>query len=71
MSKKSQVHAVTVPQEQQLAVDIKTAARLMGASVWCVRTLVWSDKLPHFKLGNKTMFRPEDLRAFVNAQVRS
>lgn len=55
---------------ESIAVNISTAARMLGVRVWTMRTLAWSGKLAHFRLGNKIMFRPEDLRAFAEAQVR-
>lgn len=51
-----------------ILVDIREAARLLSASVWAVRSAVWRGELRPVRIGNskKYLFRPEELRAFVN-----
>ena len=58
-----------VVQSEPILVDVKTAARMLGTTVWCIRTLVWRKKLPRTVLGNRLLFRPEDLRAFAADRV--
>ena len=55
--------AVGVP--EPLLLDIPAAARALSTTVWCVRDLLWSKKIPHIKLGRKFLIDPADLRAFV------
>jgi len=76
LKRKSSVRSSTVPQEtplavQPLLVDIRSAARLLGTTIWCVRTLCWEKKLPHTTLGHRILFRPSDLEAFVDSRVET
>lgn len=36
-----------------------------GGTVWQMRDLLWSKRIPYIKLGRKFLIRPSDLRAFV------
>jgi excisionase family DNA binding protein len=57
---------------QPRLLDIKAAAAYLSATVWFMRDLVWSRRIPFAKFGNKYVFDIRDLDAFVDAQkVRS
>ena len=48
-------------------LDIKAAARYLSSTVWKMRTLVWEKKLPHVRLGKRSLFDKFDLDKFVNS----
>jgi excisionase family DNA binding protein len=47
---------------------IREAAMYLGSTVWQVRTLTWSKRLPALKLGNRYVYDRADLDAFVDRQ---
>jgi excisionase family DNA binding protein len=49
-------------------LNIKQAAAYLAATVWFLRELVWSRRIPFAKFGNKYVFDIRDLDAFVDAQ---
>jgi len=54
---------------EPLLLDIPGAARALSTTVWQIRELPWSKKIPFIKLGRKFLMRPEDLRAFVSRRI--
>jgi hypothetical protein len=64
MQKKQPV-AVGAPAPAPLLVDIPTAAKMLSTTVWQIRELGWSKRLPYIKLGKKWLFTPASLEAFV------
>jgi excisionase family DNA binding protein len=46
---------------------IKDAARYLNATVWFVRSLVWSG-FPHLRLGRRILIDRSDLDAYVDRQ---
>jgi excisionase family DNA binding protein len=53
---------------EPLLLDIPAAARALSTTVWAIRDLLWSNKIPYLKLGKKFLIDPADLRAFIAAQ---
>jgi excisionase family DNA binding protein len=53
---------------QPRLLDIKAAAAYLAATVWFMRDLVWSRRIPFLKVGNKYAFDRVDLDKFVDAQ---
>lgn len=47
-----------------------TREALGGVSQWTVYRLAKSGELPVVKIGDRTLFRPEDIEAFVERRVR-
>jgi excisionase family DNA binding protein len=56
------------PRLQARLLNIRDAAAYLAATVWFMRELVWSRRIPFLKVGNKYAFDRADLDAFVNAQ---
>jgi excisionase family DNA binding protein len=52
-----------------LSVDIKTAASIVGVSVWQIRSLILEKKLRPIKLGRKFVFRVADLERFLASEA--
>jgi excisionase family DNA binding protein len=48
-----------------LLVPIKTAAQMLGTTVWSVRELLWAKKIPHVQIGRRFLIDPADLQAYV------
>ena len=44
---------------------IPEAAQYLGRTVWSVRELIWSGRLPAVKVGRRTHLDLEDLNAFI------
>jgi len=67
------VSTVTVPSAVPLLVDIKTAAQILGTSVFNVRNLCWNPQhralLSPVRLGAKYLFSPAKLADFAAALV--
>ncbi len=71
MSKKNRkrpTYSAPTPATQPLLVDIRAAAGLLSATVWAVRELLWSKKIPHIRIGRRFLIDPEDLRGFIARQ---
>ena len=49
-------------------LSIREAAKLLGATAWFVRTLVWERRVPFLKLGKRIVFDVRDLEQFIEAQ---
>lgn len=49
-------------------LNIKDAALYLSATVWFMRELVWSRRIPYVKFGNKYAFDRQDLDAFAVSQ---
>lgn len=62
---------VTSPRPvEQLLLDIPSAAKALSSTVWTVRGLLYSKKLPFFKLGRRLVIDIADIRAFIDAQKK-
>jgi excisionase family DNA binding protein len=48
-------------------LSIETAARLLGVAPATLASWVRNRKLPHVRLGRRTLVRPERLAAFIDA----
>jgi excisionase family DNA binding protein len=48
-----------------LLVDIQGAARMLSATPWAVRSLLWDKQIPFVKIGRKHLIDPADLRAYI------
>jgi excisionase family DNA binding protein len=53
------------PAAPPLLVNIKTAAQMLGSTVWSVREILWAKKIPHVKIGRRFLIAPADLEAYV------
>ncbi len=49
-------------------LKIKDAAAYIGATVWCVRQLIWDRKIPFVRLGNRYVIDRLDLDNFMQSQ---
>jgi excisionase family DNA binding protein len=63
--KTTAVSAVAIPTTEPLCVPIPVAAKMLGTTVRAVRSLLWSRKLPHLKLGKRFVIPVAELRTFV------
>jgi hypothetical protein len=59
------------PHPEPLLVTIPASAQMMGTTIWAMRELLWSKKIPHIKIGKRFLINPADLRAFVASQKES
>jgi excisionase family DNA binding protein len=59
--------SVDVPAEARY-LTIKAAAAYIGATVWCVRQLIWDRKVPFVRLGNRYVIDRLDLDNFMQSQ---
>ena len=50
---------------EPLLLDIHGAARMLSATPWAVRSLLWDGKIPYVKIGRKHLISPDDLRAYI------
>lgn len=57
---------VSAPVEPARLLNIKMAAVYLSTSVWHMRQLVWTKKLPEVRFGTKLMFDRKDLDQFVD-----
>jgi excisionase family DNA binding protein len=53
------------PPEPRL-FNVRMAAVYLGTSVWQVRQLVWTKKLPELRFGSKLMFDRKTLDKYVD-----
>jgi hypothetical protein len=67
ISRSESVH----PHPEPLLITIPASAQLMGTTIWAMRELLWSKKIPHIKIGKRFLIDPADLRAFVASQKQS
>lgn len=58
----------TTPVVEPRMLNIKDAALYLSATVWFMRELVWSRRIPYVKFGNKYAFDKQDLDAFAVSQ---
>jgi excisionase family DNA binding protein len=49
-------------------LTVKAAAAYIGATVWCVRQLIWDRKVPFVRLGNRYVIDRVDLDTFMQSQ---
>ena len=59
-------------QSQQLTprlLTIKQAAQYCSATVWSIRTLVWSKELPACVIGRRLLIAREDLDAVIDRRI--
>jgi excisionase family DNA binding protein len=50
---------------EPLLLDIHGAARMLSATPWAVRSLLWDNKIPFVKIGRRHLIDPTDLRAYI------
>jgi len=76
IQKKRNVGPVVVPAQnlqpvltvEPLLLDISAAARMLSSTIWTVRNLLWSKKIPFIKIGRRFLIDPADLRDFIARQ---
>ncbi|HKW34429.1 MAG TPA: helix-turn-helix domain-containing protein [Candidatus Acidoferrum sp.] len=49
-------------------LNVVQAAKYLGTTRWCVRTLAWEKQVPTIRLGKRLLFDVRDLDAFVDAR---
>jgi excisionase family DNA binding protein len=49
-------------------LTVKHAAAYLGATVWFLRMLAWSRKVPHSVFGKRIVFDRADLDRYVDSQ---
>jgi excisionase family DNA binding protein len=47
-------------------LTVNQAAAMTGATVWYVRNLAWSNKVPHVRFGSRILFDKADLDAYID-----
>lgn len=62
---KSVAIASPTPEVRPLLVDLKTAARMLGTTLWAIRELLWANEIPHVQIGRRFLIDPADLQAYV------
>jgi excisionase family DNA binding protein len=53
------------PRIEPRLLRVSEAARYLGATVWFVRSMVWSDAVPHLRLGKRILFDQHDLDDYI------
>jgi excisionase family DNA binding protein len=54
-----------IPEVKPILVNLPTAARMLGTTVWAVREILWAKKIPHVKIGRRFLVSPADLEGYV------
>jgi excisionase family DNA binding protein len=49
-------------------LTIQQTAAYMGATVWFVRSLIWSRNIPFVKFGNRLLLDKKNLDEYIEAQ---
>jgi excisionase family DNA binding protein len=49
-------------------LTVKDAAAYLSCTVWCIRSLIWSRKIPYLKLGKRFLIDRADLDSFVEQE---
>lgn len=47
-------------------LNVNQAAAYIGATVWFIRNLAWSNAVPHMRLGSRILFDKSDLDAYID-----
>lgn len=56
---------------EKLTLTAKEAAQLFGVSYWLITQLVKQNKIPHFRMGGKILFRKESLLKYMQDEERA
>jgi excisionase family DNA binding protein len=59
-----------IPVVEPRLLDVKGAACYLGTTIWQMRTLVWSKKIRHVRIGKRILFDRADLDKFADEQLR-
>lgn len=54
-------------QDEKRLYDIHAAAHYLGTTIWCVRRLIWDQKIKSVRLGKRYLIDKSDLDAFVDS----
>jgi excisionase family DNA binding protein len=49
-------------------LTVKGAAVYLNCTVWCIRNLIWSRRIPYLKLGKRFLIDRADLDNFVEEE---
>jgi excisionase family DNA binding protein len=52
---------------EPLLLSLEDAAKILGCSLWAMRSLVWDKKIPYIQIGRRFLVSPVDLAAYVDA----
>ena len=52
-------------------LNVEQAAKYLGTTRWCMRSLAWEKKLPTVRLGKRLLFDVRDLDKFVDERKRA
>jgi excisionase family DNA binding protein len=55
------------PQTAPRLLNVQDAASYLGSTVWCVRSLVWDQRIPSIRLGKRLLFDRADLDKFIES----
>lgn len=58
----------TEPEVRPRLLSIREASVYLGATIWAVRELVWSRRVPHLKIGRRFLFDIADLDRFITVE---
>src|SRR4051812_40160171 len=50
-------------------LTIKQAATYLSATIWSVRELLWSDRIPHVVIGRRHLIDRGDLDRYIDRQL--
>ena len=59
---------MTEPIERPRLLTVKDAAAYLSCTIWCVRSLIWSRKIPYLKLGKRFLIDRADLDKFIERE---
>lgn len=65
---RSQSASQSAVEQQLLLITIPEAARRLSTTVWAVRELLWSKKIPYVKIGRRFLIDPVDLMTFIKSE---
>lgn len=66
-SASSNLHGISEPMQKRL-YTLPEAAHYLGQTVWGMRQLVWSGKIPYIKYGRKYFFDVHDMDKFIDSE---
>ena len=52
-------------------LTVQQAAKYLGTTVWCMRSLAWEKKLTSIRLGKRLLFDVRDLDKFIDDRKRA
>lgn len=56
------------PIDRPRLLTVKGAAAYLNCTVWCIRSLIWSRRIPYLKLGKRYLIDRADLDKLVERE---